>query len=492
VSRPPRRPADEWLWEIFVDSNGGHCIYPGCTETKVERAHIKPVRLGGDGSLENLEPLCGRHNKAESRKNRIEDWRDPAWRERFFILLSRRLQPDMDAITQFLLSGQPLPEIGGSGSPLEVKQCAALSRWYGHQDPAPSSTSPSTYLGTHEATELVHRIIIASRALDVPPPYPLTHKNAPRMDQLLELAKTNPTDIFKGAVREFFREASWVPANYPHSPVERDAWAPICEQFYVFKDRHLKSEQRRLEQAEEKRKREEHERLNSIRSVKDVPDDWEGLTDDDRTHKVHIEQAQDGNYAPDDLEKSLELKRRYDADRRRKFDAEKDELKREIWGLRDIRSCTDEEILKRYERLQGDFWRAQGHYALEECRKKFNWLKTDVHLHLAAPVEEEETQIECLEIDEVEQNAVLQLFKLAAEQAGLDISAFEEHLQGVVLDDGLSWNFGWRFLHDLEPSFAPEPLPDVLIQLRNPLFERDASPAKPAAPPWDPSHLPGI
>jgi 5-methylcytosine-specific restriction endonuclease McrA len=53
-------------WESVLDRYGHHCLYPGCVETKVTMDHVIPLSKGGRHSIDNVQPLCKRHN---SRKN---------------------------------------------------------------------------------------------------------------------------------------------------------------------------------------------------------------------------------------------------------------------------------------------------------------------------------------------------------------------------------------------------------------------------------------
>ena len=51
----------------LLDKAGGRCQYPGCEETHyLQIDHILPVRMGGKAKPENLQVLCGAHNRMKS------------------------------------------------------------------------------------------------------------------------------------------------------------------------------------------------------------------------------------------------------------------------------------------------------------------------------------------------------------------------------------------------------------------------------------------
>ena len=60
-------------WKSVLDKYGNVCLYPGCKETKLEMDHVIPVSLGGKNSIENVQPLCTKHNRKKHAK--IIDYR---------------------------------------------------------------------------------------------------------------------------------------------------------------------------------------------------------------------------------------------------------------------------------------------------------------------------------------------------------------------------------------------------------------------------------
>ena len=52
---------------------GKRCLYPGCSLMDIQIDHIKSLASGGLTVLDNLQPLCGKHNRAKG--TRTVDYR---------------------------------------------------------------------------------------------------------------------------------------------------------------------------------------------------------------------------------------------------------------------------------------------------------------------------------------------------------------------------------------------------------------------------------
>lgn len=58
--------AEEWV--SVLNKYGNKCIHPGCQEKKVEIDHVVPLSIGGENSVNNVQPLCRRHNSSKHTK----------------------------------------------------------------------------------------------------------------------------------------------------------------------------------------------------------------------------------------------------------------------------------------------------------------------------------------------------------------------------------------------------------------------------------------
>lgn len=55
-------------WGDLKEKHGNKCIYPDCSETKVEMDHVIPLSLGGIHAIGNIQPLCRFHNASKGAK----------------------------------------------------------------------------------------------------------------------------------------------------------------------------------------------------------------------------------------------------------------------------------------------------------------------------------------------------------------------------------------------------------------------------------------
>lgn len=56
-------------WNFILKKYNHTCVYPGCTETKVQKDHILPLVLGGTSTADNIQPLCKHHNCSKGTKH---------------------------------------------------------------------------------------------------------------------------------------------------------------------------------------------------------------------------------------------------------------------------------------------------------------------------------------------------------------------------------------------------------------------------------------
>lgn len=58
-----------WMRLAVYRRYGKRCLYPGCMETTgIHIDHVKAIATGGYTVLDNLQPLCGKHNRAKGTK----------------------------------------------------------------------------------------------------------------------------------------------------------------------------------------------------------------------------------------------------------------------------------------------------------------------------------------------------------------------------------------------------------------------------------------
>ncbi len=60
-------------WKEAVEKYGNKCLYPGCESTDVTMDHIVPISKGGRHEINNVQPLCQKHNSKKS--TQVVDYR---------------------------------------------------------------------------------------------------------------------------------------------------------------------------------------------------------------------------------------------------------------------------------------------------------------------------------------------------------------------------------------------------------------------------------
>ena len=52
----------EKQWRSVLEKYGNKCLYPNCENTDITQDHVIPLSRGGMHSVDNLQPLCKKHN----------------------------------------------------------------------------------------------------------------------------------------------------------------------------------------------------------------------------------------------------------------------------------------------------------------------------------------------------------------------------------------------------------------------------------------------
>jgi 5-methylcytosine-specific restriction endonuclease McrA len=64
-------------WREVLDEVGGVCVRCGEIGYRLQKDHVVPIYAGGSDAIENLQPLCGRCNRAKGPEtiNWLARWR---------------------------------------------------------------------------------------------------------------------------------------------------------------------------------------------------------------------------------------------------------------------------------------------------------------------------------------------------------------------------------------------------------------------------------
>jgi hypothetical protein len=76
------------------------------------------------------------------------------------------------------------------------------------------------------------------------------------------------------------------------------------------------------------------------------------------------------------------------------------------------------------------------------------------------------------------------VYHAVVEELDADLEPWEQYLYKFRDDNFKGYREGWQVLHQLILKLGGDP-PDVLVKVRNRLWERDAADGKPAAAPWE-------
>jgi 5-methylcytosine-specific restriction endonuclease McrA len=68
-TRQIQRMGDTVSMSDVLALHGMTCLFPGCESLEVEMDHVVPLSLGGTHTLDNLQPLCRKHNASKSNRS---------------------------------------------------------------------------------------------------------------------------------------------------------------------------------------------------------------------------------------------------------------------------------------------------------------------------------------------------------------------------------------------------------------------------------------
>ena len=287
-----RRPRGEWFWQAMVAACGNHCCSTGCQVTSpLEQGHINPHADGFGDDVENVIPLCSKHNVG---KVRIPDTRPVGWRERFMQLIGYAVQP------RFLMVHQNSScYIKPAGEVVETQE---VIKWQKPEFAARTGVYTSTNAPRKRAVELVEQMKRESQLREPRPYLPKGTRNA----QLVKLAEGYP-ETFVRTCREFLLRKHFMRDD---AATRDDSWGPLCDNWATYERWAEERERGERERRAADRKRQ----VDDFLSVLKIPSDWLPLNADDKAwlEVIKSRSANPGAITNEEVSRSHELYIRYD------------------------------------------------------------------------------------------------------------------------------------------------------------------------------------